>query len=388
MKRKVLIMAGYYIPSVKGGGPIQSIKNIVDNLYDKFEFYVVAADRDLGDDEPFENIDVDTWVRIGNAKVYYTDITTLDWEKTKTIIDSSFCEIMYVNSFFDYKFTIVPLILYKLNRIDIVKIIVAPRGQFYPGALGLKSKKKKLFISVSKLFGLYKNVMWHATADSEKKYIQEIFGNEVDIIVANNLTANYNKLTYDKGLEKSKGELRIIFVSRIHPKKNLKQAIQLLSKISGNVIFDIYGPIEDNEYWNECKKEIDLLPANVKVVFQGIVNHDNIINVFKNYHVFLFPTLGENFGHVISEALIGGCPVIISDQTPWRNLEKAEVGWDIPLHNKSQFIEVIQRCVNMNQREYLYLSKKAFYRGKKYAEISKDKLEQYYVVFKAKSNHI
>ncbi|AOT70129.1 glycosyltransferase family 4 protein [Geosporobacter ferrireducens] len=380
MKKKVLIMAGYYLPSVKGGGPIQSIKNIVDNLSDRFDFYIVAADRDLGDSKPFENIEVDKWVQVGKANVYYTDISILNWQKTKMIIDCSQCKVMYLNSFFDYKFTIVPLVLYKLNKVYVNKIIVAPRGQFSPGALGLKSKKKKLFINASKLFGLYKNLLWHATADSEKEHIQKIFGEEINIIVANNLTANYSDLTYDKNLEKSEGELRIVFVSRIHPKKNLKQAIQLLQKINGTVILNIYGPIEDSEYWDDCKREIALLPSNVKVVYQGIVNHEEIIIVFKNHHVFLLPTLGENFGHVISEAFIGGCPVIISDQTPWRGLEEAQVGWDIELNCKQKFIDSIQECVDLNNEEFKKLSKNAFLYGKKRSNRIED-LENTLILF-------
>lgn len=365
MKKKILIMAGYYLPSVKGGGPIQSIKNIVDNLSDRFDFNIVASDRDLGDIEPFRNIVVDTWVRVGKAKVYYTDISTLNWKKTKKIIDDSRCKIMYLNSFFNYKFTIVPLILNKSKRIKVNKIIVAPRGQFSPGALGLKSKKKKLFISVSKIFGLYKNLLWHATADLEKEHIQRIFGNEINTVVANNLTANYSGLTYDKNLEKSKGKLSLVFVSRIHPKKNLKLAIQLLNKINGTVIFNIYGPIEDIEYWDDCKREIAKLPANISVNYQGMLNHEDVISVFNEHHVFIFPTLGENFGHVISEALIGGCPVIISDQTPWRKLEEERVGWDINLKCIPKFIKSIQECVNLNNEEYKEFSINAFSYGKK-----------------------
>jgi len=380
MKKKVLIMAGYYLPSVKGGGPIQSIKNIVDNLSDRFDFYIVAADRDLGDIEPFRNIVVDTWVRVGKAKVYYTDISTLNWEITKKIIDDSHCKIMYLNSFFDYKFTIVPLILNKSKKIDVNKIIVAPRGQFSPGALGLKSKKKKLFISVSKIFGLYKNLLWHATADSEKEHIHKIFGDEANIIVANNLTANYSNLTYDKDLEKSKGELRIVFVSRIHPKKNLKLAIQLLSKINGTVIFNIYGPIEDVQYWEECKREIAKLPINITVNYQGIVNHEDIMSVFNKHHVFLFPTLGENFGHVISEALIGGCPVIISDQTPWRDLNQLQVGWDINLKDENKFIEAIQTCVDFKEDEYREMSINAFNYGKQSSN-SDSEIQNYIKLF-------
>jgi glycosyltransferase involved in cell wall biosynthesis len=45
----------------------------------------------------------------------------------------------------------------------------------------------------------------------------------------------------------------------------------------------------------------------------------------------VLPTYNENFGYVILEALLAGCPVILSDQPPWRDLEARQVGWTIPL---------------------------------------------------------
>ena len=51
-----------------------------------------------------------------------------------------------------------------------------------------------------------------------------------------------------------------------------------------------------------------------------------VIETFSKYDVFLFPTKGENYGHVIFEALAGGCIPIISDQTPWNDIEQAGCG--------------------------------------------------------------
>jgi glycosyltransferase involved in cell wall biosynthesis len=58
--------------------------------------------------------------------------------------------------------------------------------------------------------------------------------------------------------------------------------------------------------------------------------------------LFLFPTRGESFGHVIHEALRAGLPVLISDQTPWRRLEEQGVGWDLPLGDLSAFSRRIE----------------------------------------------
>lgn len=381
MKKKVLICAEYYIPSIKGGGPIQSIRNLVDNLSDRVDFYIVAADRDLGDDKPFDNIIIDDWVQVGNAKVFYTNLSELTWGKTANVINSVNYDVIYLNSFFSYKFSIVPILLCKSKKIPRKQIALAPRGQFSPGALGLKSGKKKLYIKIAKALGLYKDISWHATAEIEKNDIESIIGNNAKIKVANNLTANYKELKYDKKIEKSKGELKIVFISRIHPKKNLKKAIEFLKDIQGEIEFNIYGPLEDKVYWSECEKAIESLPKSIKVSYKGAIDHDTIMDIFKVHHIFLFPTLGENFGHVISEAFIGGCPVIISDQTPWRDLRNKQVGWDFKLSDENRFSEVLQECVNMDNKEYQMLSKNAFEYGKQSSNNVKD-IEESYNLFK------
>lgn len=380
MKKKVLIMTGYYVPAVKGGGPIQSIKNLVDNLSDKIDFYIVTSDRDLGDNKPFNNIQVDMWVKVGKANVFYTDLSKLTWKKIRNIINSIDYDVLYLNSFFSYKFSIVPVILKKIKKILNKRIVLAPRGEFSPGALALKKLKKQVFISLSKIAGLYNDIVWHATTQSEKHDIEKIFGGNINIIVANNLTANYDDLVYDKKIGKNEGELKIVFISRIHPKKNLKKAIEFLKNIEGKIEFNIYGSLEDKKYWAECLEVINSLPSNIKVEYRGIAPHDKVIEIFKEHHIFLFPTLGENFGHVIVEALIGGCPVIISDQTPWRNLEQVHAGWDIALNDEKKFMNVIQYCVDLNSEEYKVLSKDAFEFGKKVSN-NKEEIKNYLFLF-------
>lgn len=360
VKKKVLIMAGYYFPSIKGGGPIQSIKNLVENFSHQIDFYLVAADRDLGDNKSFNNITIDQWTKVGNANVYYTNPSLLTWKRVAEIIKNVEYDVLYLNSFFSYKDSIVPVLLEKFKKIPKKPIIIAPRGQFSEGALNLKNRKKFFYLKLSKMLGLYNNVIWHATTEIEKKDIERIYGENIKIKIANNLTANYNKLNYKKDIIKIPGKLKIVFVSRIHPKKNLKGALKILKSIRGEIEFNIYGPLEDSSYWSECKNIIKTLPENVSVIYKGIVAQKDIINIFNANHVFLFPTLGENYGHVISEALIGGCPVIISDQTPWRNLEKLKVGNDISLKKEKDFINALQYYVDIDEVVYKELSLNAF----------------------------
>ncbi len=81
---------------------------------------------------------------------------------------------------------------------------------------------------------------------------------------------------------------------------------------------------------------------------------------------------GENYGHVIQEALIGGCPVVISDQTPWRKMDKLNAGYDISLAQEEKFINALQSYVDMNQEQYDAASRMAFEYGNTISNVDVD----------------
>lgn len=380
MKKNVLIMAGYYVPSVKGGGPIQSIKNLVDNLSDEFNFYIVTADRDLGDDKPFKNIKTNTWVKVGKANVYYTNNRLMTWYKMKALLNSINYDVLYLNSFFSYKSSIMPVILKRLKLLPNKRIVLAPRGEFSEGALGLKSLKKKLYIYISKIFKLYNTVKWHATTEYELEDIKNVFGERIHIVTAQNLTADYQHVLYSKSIVKKPGEIVLVYVSRIHPMKNLLQVLKLIRNLEGKIILNIFGPIEDTQYWEKCNEAIENMPSNIKVIYYGPIQNDKLHEIYQEQHYFILLTLGENFGHAIAEALIGGCPVIISNRTPWKDLEVHRVGWDISLENEVQFLRVLKNLIAQDNEEYRVLSKNAYKFSK--AKSNQDKeLDAYSGIF-------
>jgi glycosyltransferase involved in cell wall biosynthesis len=73
--------------------------------------------------------------------------------------------------------------------------------------------------------------------------------------------------------------------------------------------------------------------------------------MMKNYDLFFLPTLGENYGHVIFEALASGVPVLISDRTPWQNLKTLGVGTDMPIGDPHDFAKEIDAFSKMSDGE-------------------------------------
>lgn len=348
MKKRILILNGQYWPGYKGGGPIQSCINMVENLSDNFEFMILTSDRDYKSDKPYENIKINEWNQIGSAKVYYMSPDRQTMSGFKRVINSTDSDIIYLNGFFSPIFTIKPLLLRRFGLLKKCKIILTPRGDFTGGCEN-KKLKKYTYISLCKLVGLYRNLLWHSTSELEEKNIKEKFS-KVKTFVVPNLPAKF--ISKETVKNKKNGEVRLLFLSRIFPKKNLKFALEVLKEVkNGNVIFDIYGPMEDESYWYECTDIIRKLPTNVTVNYKGEVYHNDIPHVFEQYHAFFFPTLGENYGHVIVESMMNNCLCILSrGVTPWDDYAE-NGGFVESLSSKDQFVKVIEKLLMMDEQE-------------------------------------
>lgn len=346
MKPKILIFIDWFTPGFKAGGPIKSVTNIVKSLANDFDIFIITSDRDIEDQQSYSNITFNTWIK----KEFYSIAYLTPEMRTNFIkneLTSTSYNSIYFNSFFSKNYTIEPLIIIKKLKVK-SKIIIAPRGMLGKGALSLKPIKKQLFISIAKLIGIYKNVHWHATNMEEKNDIISILGNNSNIYIASNISIiSLEKLIIPKEV----GKLRLVFFSRISPKKNLAFALKILKNISNqNISFDIYGSIEDMDYWNNCKNIIE--KENINAQYKGELLPSNVSKTLSNYHFLFLPTLHENFGHVIIEALTSGCGLILSNNTPWNNLKEKKIGYDIDLKDNSTFINAINECLNLNQEQY------------------------------------
>lgn len=351
MRKKILVLVDWYLPGYKGGGQIKAVQYIVENLSADFDFYILCRNYD-SDGTVYTDLPSGTWTKYGNVTIKY--LSKKDGSYFSSIIEEiskKDWHTLYLNSYFSFFFSILPVFYLKFMSHSFRRIILAPRGEFSPGALNLKAAKKMRFIRASRFLGIHDKVMWHASTEHESLDIQAVYP-RASIKIAKELlpVAVRSAPTY---VDKSPGTLRIFFLSRITPKKGLDYALEVLALVKqGNIEFDIYGPIEDAAYWKKCTALMDNLPPNVNAKYCGEIPHERIAKIIPPYHFLLFPTLGENFGYVIIEALLACRPILISDNTPWRNLDDAGIGWELPMVEKSAFAQKIEYCVGMSQQEF------------------------------------
>lgn len=339
----ILTFIGNYLPGYKAGGILRQTVNTIDHLCNEFEFRIVTRDRDLGDDRSYTDIKINQWQHVGNAMVYYLSPESDSIKDLFKLIINTQHNVLYLNSFFD-ALTIKVLLIRFFHLENSKPIIIAPWGEFNWASLKQKFLKKILFIIFARLFGLYKNLTWRASSKFEKIEIIRLMRIKSSSIQITRDFPIKNVQVVVSELQKiSSLGLRIVFLSRISREKNLDYALRVLKKVSASIVFDIFGPVENKIYWKECQMLIEQLPSNVKVNYLGSVKADEVVNVFSRYDLFLFPSAGEAYGHVIAECLMAGTPVLMSTETPWRNLQQDHLGWDIDLANMDSFVEIIEK---------------------------------------------
>ena len=350
--KHVLTLCDYYLPGYKAGGPIQSISSLIARLRGEFRFSVVTRDRDLGVDTPYPDIDPDRWQERDGIPVLYMSPSRLGPRGLRRVFRENPHDVVYLNSFLSPPFTISTLLLRRLGLAPRVPLVLAPRGELSGGALGLSRTKKRVYVAAARLLGLYRTLDWQASNELERDAILRwLPGTDPGRVrVVSPLPSDDgSQWTRDpETVDKRPGELDLVFLSRVSPMKNLEGALGALGALRGDVRFHIYGPREDRDYWNACEAIIRSLPSNVQVRSHGPVAREDVRPTLARHHALLLPTRGENFGHVILEALLAGCPVVISDRTPWRRLAAAGAGWDLALEDAAGFTDALQHLVAMD----------------------------------------
>lgn len=300
-------------PAVNGGGPIQSIDAVVQEALESDHVAVLTSGYDLGCTTPM-NVPLNTWQRYGRARVMYADDSTLrGYIRMLLRLRSIRPETIYVNSIFDLKHSLVPLLLWRFALMRASRFVICPRGELDPGAISISSSKKKRFLAVARILRLHTRVTWHATNPEETRQIKTHCRSD-RILELPPKTSLKEQATPRSGTWDARA---IIFAARISPKKGLLTLIRAMREVNGPIALTVIGPASDEAYLSECKAEAARLPPGKTVGFAGPKPNFEVRDLFRSFAASALPTLGENFGHSIAESLAAACPPLLPPTTPW-----------------------------------------------------------------------
>lgn len=243
----------------------------------------------------------------------------------------------------------------KMCRAVNVPYVIAPRGMLEPWSLKQKWFKKRIARFLYQDKDLKCAAALHATAESEAEQFRKIgFKNPVIIspngvnlpsgegVRSQELVASGNSRRHgNKSLEsgEQRKERRVLFVSRMHPKKGVLELVEAWGRLRVEVesrsrtveglffdnwkcelVYTVSGELE-REYEARVKAKVKELGLEDQFIFTGALSDDAKWEAYARADLFVLPTYSENFGIVVAEALWAGVPVITTKGTPWSDLE-------------------------------------------------------------------
>lgn len=350
-------MIDWFEPGYKAGGPIRSVANLIAYLKQDYCIYVLTGDRDLGDSQSYTGVEIGKWLGKDGFEVYYLPPARQKWSDILEIIRQVGPDKIYLNSMYSLRFSFYPVLMKYFGLLS-SDLILAPRGMLRSSAIRKKTFKKMIFLSFLRQLGLSRFVTFQATDDVECQDIYKRFGTSSRVETLTNFPVFQKEFTAPPAREE--GELKVIFVGRVHPIKNLHLLLDAVQLSKARIKLTIIAPIEDKRYWEKCLKRMETMRGDAVVEHFNSMSHSAIEEKILNNHIFALPTNGENFGHAIFEAMASGRPVLISDQTPWRGLEKVSAGWDISSFDAVDYAKVLDLVSEMNQEAFLKFCKGAW----------------------------
>jgi glycosyltransferase involved in cell wall biosynthesis len=236
-------------------------------------------------------------------------------------------------------------------------------------SLGRSKLRKAVAWRLFERKNLQSAAMFHATAESERESIRNVFSRglaridadsfsaedlggksgssekakEIPMVVAPN-GVDLPDLGRRPGCEVLEGKfpaLRdrrwVVFMSRFHPKKGidvLLRAWRTQQRTTGQQDnMTTRGPVlvlagsDLIGYRKDIERMLRELGLEDSVVITGEVAGEEKDCLLANADVFVLPSYSENFGIVVAEAMAWGRPVIASTGTPWQEVADVGAGW-------------------------------------------------------------
>jgi glycosyltransferase involved in cell wall biosynthesis len=240
------------------------------------------------------------------------------------------------------------------------KIIVSPIGFLEPWSLQQSKIKKKIAWHFYQKKVLEKCDYIHATSKNEFSSLEKLNLKNVNLIFLPH--GKLNKIYSDiEILEKNKKNKVMLFFSRIHKKKGLLELVEAWNLIKPqDWELNIIGPVSDLNYKKKIDKKIIEYDLSSVIYYSHPVYDSFSKNLkFKNSDIIILPSKNENFAFSVCEAMFASRIVLCSNQTPWEEVNKAEIGYCLDLSSKENIFLALKKIFNVNKNKLHEMGKKA-----------------------------
>ncbi len=236
-----------------------------------------------------------------------------------------------------------------------VPYIIRGAGMLDPWAMDHGRLKKRLHLALVSGRDLRQARALHATAYAEARSFAGLGFNTPVAVVAHGIEfADRQPARRDPEADARwpaiKGFRRMLFLGRIDPVKGTIALAEAWGRLAPQ--FPAWRLVIAGPDWAGHKSELEesLAARHVldKTVFVGTVRGNDKRILLSSCDLFVQPSLQENFGITIAEALAAGRPVITTKGTPWQVLPVRGAGWWID-HGAAPLEQALREAMSMDQ---------------------------------------
>ena len=245
------------------------------------------------------------------------------------------------------------------------KIVNAPRGTLAEWSLKHHWLQKKLFGWFGGQYvAMAATDMWHATCEKEYEEIRALgYRQPVAIVPIGMDLPEVEPRNTQNTLNDGRKRKRIVFFGRLHKVKAVDNLVLAWEKICSqsaptSSVCSVDSVVQNWELViagpdGGVRRELEALVSDRKiprVSFVGEINGDAKYRLLSAADIYVLPSLTENFGVTVAEALVSGTPVIASQGTPWQGLEREKCGRWVPIGVES-LAAALDELMSMSEEE-------------------------------------
>ena len=197
-----------------------------------------------------------------------------------------------------------------------------------------------------------------ATSEQEKQAVRSLGITAPIAIIPNGIETDAFPTTIN---HKSHEKKTILFLSRVNPIKGIEYLLDAWAEIpeSKRVNWQIHiaGNSDPKDYVVELERKSKELGLSDTVLFVGPITGAEKLKKYQDCDLFVLPTLNENFGNVVAEAMMCELPVITTKNAPWKVLEDYNCGWWIDL-SVDNLKKALCEAMSLTDKERWNLGKK------------------------------
>lgn len=346
-------------PAVGYGGPAVSVSVLIRE-WAKNGQEILLCSSDASTDGTINSKDV----RLGkNTKVrLYHSYWFKRWAFGLGAIPAIYetckqARFVYINGNTTWPMTLAPIICRILGR----PYMVALRGGLMPEHVSMIRRRKYhkwLYYKWLSFPFLRRATMIHCTTEIEAGAARELLGKDIKIAIApNGIESNHIELTSIS----QKDSLTLCYVGRISREKGINEFIASWLGCKRKQDKIIVAGSGTGKYFNEFRR---LQEKSVgSVLYNGYLDATGVEEVITKSHFLILPSVHENFGNAVAEALALGHPVMVSRGLSWDHIEDEGIGFLFD-RNADSVCSAIRKAQSINEPIFKKMSSAAYHYAK------------------------